>query len=295
MQRFTVRPGAVLVVLAAFAVILETTSVALAGQPAQKIETIQLLHANAADAASVLKTSLDAAKRDVTIVVEPVSNNLILSIAAEAYDDVMPIVHKVVSAVDLQPALCQIELLIVEVRANHRQHLQKVLDGHDKCCVISSERCVDLIRDLQKQRGVQLISAPRIITADNQAARALVGQSVPYIKDNSGSDDYDLTLGFRDVGTQVQVVPKIAPNGKVVMRVVAEVTKPLPTNIELTKGGVATSFNVQSCETTVILKDGETAVIGGLIHTEDRDASTSQRRKGEQVETLFILTPHVLR
>ena len=74
-----------------------------------------------------------------------------------------------------------------------------------------------LIRALQTQERIQIFSAPTIVTADNQAARILVGQNYPYVTGSvvstatTGIPTVTNTVNYKDIGVQVQVVPEDRP------------------------------------------------------------------------------------
>src|SRR5207253_3867682 len=125
------------------------------------------------------------------------------------------------------------------------------------------------------------LSRPQVQALDNQQARILVGQSFPYITGITQALGgvagttavVSNTVNYRDIGVQLQVTPRISPEGTVLMRVIPEVSSPAPTNVLISSTGgtnvFATAFNVQTVETTVLAQDGETVAIGGLIQKKD--------------------------
>jgi type II secretory pathway component GspD/PulD (secretin) len=181
----------------------------------------------------------------------------------------------------------------------------------------ASESVSVLVRALRTQNRLDVLSRPQLMTADNQAARILVGQNFPYVTASvvttgvTGIPAVTNTVDYRDVGVSLQVTPKINPDGSVIMRVIPEVSSPAQTTVDLGNGVFATAFNVQTVETTVIAHDGETVVLGGLITRRD----DKQERKipwfgdlpgvgalfrfrghaKEKRELLVILTPHIVR
>jgi type II secretion system protein D len=176
-----------------------------------------------------------------------------------------------------------------------------------------------LIRALRTQNRLDVISRPSITTADNQQAVLLVGQSTPYITGSttvpgvSGAAVVTIinTVAYRDTGVELQVTPKINPDGSVVMRVVPQVSEPVTSTTEITQGIFATAFNVQTVETTVIAQDGETVAIGGLINKTDNKTENKVPYLGDlpvigalwryrqelktKKEFIVILTPHIIR
>lgn len=174
-----------------------------------------------------------------------------------------------------------------------------------------------LIRALQTQGRVEILSRPQVTTADNQAARILVGQNFPFITGSvvttgiSGIPTVTNTITYKDIGIQLQVTPKINPDGTVIMRVIPEVSSPANTTVNIGNGVLAQALNIQTIETTVICNDGETVGLGGLISKNDTKQENKVPWLGDvpwlgaafryrtemksKTELLVILTPHVVR
>jgi len=116
---------------------------------------------------------------------------------------------------------------------------------------------------------------------------------------------------YQEVGIILQVTPHINPDGFVNLEVKPEISNITPSTVTITEGLQAPIFNKRAADTTVIVKDGETIVIGGLIQHRDEEtenkvpilgdipylgipfrATTKNKRKSE---LLIILTPQVVR
>ena len=170
-----------------------------------------------------------------------------------------------------------------------------------------------LIRALKTQGRIDILSRPQVMTLDNQSASVLVGQSVPYISSTNVTATGLLSNGvsYRNVGVELQVTPRIGPDGKVLMRVEPSVSSVATTSISLGNGVTAVAFNVQDVTTTVTAQDGETVAIGGLISRNDAKNENKVPWLGDlpyigaafryrtqvksKTELLVILTPHVVR
>jgi type II secretory pathway component GspD/PulD (secretin) len=169
-----------------------------------------------------------------------------------------------------------------------------------------------LIRALKMQGRVDVLSRPQVMTLDNQAAQVAIGQSVPYTTGTATAAATTTTaVSYRDVGVILNVIPKISPDGKVIMRVTPQVSSVSPQMLNLGNGFMAPVFNQQVIDTTVTAQDGETVAIGGLITRSDSKTEnkipwfgdlpyvgalfryrTQTKRK---VELLVIMTPHIVR
>jgi hypothetical protein len=177
----------------------------------------------------------------------------------------------------------------------------------------SSESLSVLIRALKTQGRVDVLSYPTLVTTDNQAARINAGQDVPYIS----TVTFTGTTGFptqsidrRQIGVILTVVPRISPEGRVLMRVTPEISS-LGQTLNLGNGNVGQVFNVQNVDTTIAANDGETVMIGGLVTKRDSRVENKvpvlgdipvlgalfrfRSRTQAKTELIVILTPHVIR
>ena len=138
------------------------------------------------------------------------------------------------------------------------------------------------IRMLQEDKDTKLLSAPRILTLNNQEATIIVGQKYPIIKSDvssgTGSGTTSTSLDYyENIGIQLNVVPQICVDGFINMIVHPSVssiigfasgkTSGIVTNNSLTEYPI---INTREAETQIMLKNNETIVIGGLL--EDRKA-----------------------
>jgi len=115
---------------------------------------------------------------------------------------------------------------------------------------------------LEQNRKANIISNPRITTVDNREAKILVGQKIPLIvQDVAGNPVSQL----QTIGIQLKVTPHLTEDKKIVMDLHPEVSD-LSTQSTV-QGGVI--INTSEADTRVMVNDGQTAVIGGLIRTND--------------------------
>jgi len=119
------------------------------------------------------------------------------------------------------------------------------------------------IQALEKENKANIISNPRIMTMDNREANILVGKKIPLIvADEAGNAITQLTT----IGIKLVVTPHINPDGQIMMAVHTEVSD---LSSEATvQGGVI--ITTSESRTNVMVDNGETAVIGGLIKSTDR-------------------------
>jgi type IV pilus assembly protein PilQ len=115
---------------------------------------------------------------------------------------------------------------------------------------------------LEQSRKANIISNPRVTTVDNREAKILVGQKIPLIvQDVAGNPVSQL----QTIGIQLKVTPHLTQDKKIVMDLHPEVSD--LSTFSTVQGGVI--INTSEADTRVMVDDGQTAVIGGLIRTND--------------------------
>ena len=175
-----------------------------------------------------------------------------------------------------------------------------------------------LIRALVRKSRVQVLSRPQIMTLNNVPASVLVGQRIPQITDfqttNTGGTVNSIEL--IDVGVSLGVIPRVTPDGLVIMDIEANDSKAGDPADGITIG-VSDGIPIQSpiyddvtAITTVAARSGQTVVFGGLIiggrtetfrgvpylaqipvlgHLFRFDTKSESRQ-----ELMFFLTPHIV-
>ncbi len=115
---------------------------------------------------------------------------------------------------------------------------------------------------LEENRKANIISNPRITTVDNREAKIIVGQKIPLIvQDVAGNPVSQL----QTIGIQLRVTPHLTQDKKIIMDLHPEVSD-LSTQSTV-QGGII--INTSEADTRVMVDDGQTAVIGGLIRTNE--------------------------
>lgn len=171
-----------------------------------------------------------------------------------------------------------------------------------------------LFQALATDSDINVLSAPTLLTLDNQEAQITVGQNVPFIT-GQGVDVANLSNVFtrverKDVGIKLKLTPQVTEGDVVVLDVEQEVSA-LVESTQLDASNVGPTTNVRSASTTVSVKDGHTAVIGGLISDTANNRSTKVPFLGDipiignlfrhtkenlgKVNLIVFLTPHIIR
>src|SRR5262245_41309692 len=115
---------------------------------------------------------------------------------------------------------------------------------------------------LEQNRKANIISNPRITTVDNREARIIVGQKIPLIMQDVAGNQ---VTQIQTIGIQLKVTPHLTQDKKIIMDLHPEVSD-LSTQSTV-QGGVI--INTSEADTRVMVEDAQTAVIGGLIRTNE--------------------------
>jgi general secretion pathway protein D len=138
-----------------------------------------------------------------------------------------------------------------------------------------------VLQAYQNDTDVRILSTPQLLTLDNEDAEITVGQNVPYVtrQDTTvGSTTNYSNYEYKDIGVTLKVTPQINKDGFVRMKIDQSVTKILSQSAEVDSAGnkVLTPTTLKrTAKTTVVVKSGETVVIGGMIQ-DDSEKGTSQ-------------------
>ena len=163
-----------------------------------------------------------------------------------------------------------------------------------------------VIEVYKKDKDVQIISTPQLLTTDNEEAVIYVGKNIPFQTRSTaegGTETYS-SFEYRDVGTTLKITPQISHDGMVRLAISQEVTK-----LESTIDFRPTTLK-RTIDTTVIVDDNSTVVIGGLIDDKFTETETkvpllgdipllgwffkSRKREREKTNLYVFLTPHVI-
>jgi len=122
---------------------------------------------------------------------------------------------------------------------------------------------------LQADGYGEVISTPKVLTADKQKATVASGSQIPYQSSEGGGANAVSTTEFIDATLSLDVTPSITPDGKVQMEL----------NITSDSAGNPTptgqlTINKNQINTNVLVDNGETVVLGGIFEQETRNAQT---------------------
>lgn len=118
---------------------------------------------------------------------------------------------------------------------------------------------------------LKVLATPRILVLDNQTANINVGQSVPRITNTQISSISGTAINsvtYTNVGVILNVTPHIHPDGLVTMVVAPEISDVASAaeSVPLGNGVTSPTFDLNTAQTTVAIRNGTTVVLGGMIH-----------------------------
>ena len=135
-----------------------------------------------------------------------------------------------------------------------------------------------LLHALQTDADVNVLSTPNILTTDNQKAEIMVGENIPFVTGQSqtaatGGQIFS-QIDRRDVGINLKITPQITSEDSVRLDVYQEISD-ITTTPGLNPNIVGPSTTKRSASTTVVVRDKQTMVIGGLIR-DNVNSTTSK-------------------
>lgn len=118
---------------------------------------------------------------------------------------------------------------------------------------------LDLVLSAMESTGEgKVISTPRVSALDNKEAKIEQGQSIPYTTSSAAGTQ----VQFIDAKLSLSVTPHVTPDNKIFMKIKAQKNAP---DTSLLGAGGQPSIRKNEAETEILLADGETAVIGGIL------------------------------
>ena len=129
-----------------------------------------------------------------------------------------------------------------------------------------------LARFLETKGDGNILSTPNLLTLDNEEAKIVVGQNVPFVTGqytnnnaSGGTVNPFQTIERKDVGLTLRVKPQISENGTIKLTIFQEISTVQASSINSATGLIT---NKRSIESTVLVDDGSIVVLGGLLQDQ---------------------------
>ncbi|MCC6543224.1 MAG: type II secretion system secretin GspD [Nitrospirae bacterium] len=169
-----------------------------------------------------------------------------------------------------------------------------------------------LVRLFQSDSNINVLSTPNILTLDNQEAKIIVGQNVPFITGVSQTTggNVQASIERKDVGIQLKITPHTTESDLVKLDIYQEISS-LAGSVPVGTDQEVPITSKRSAETSVVVRDQETIVIAGLIKD---DVTVTERkvpflgdipilgylfkyenRKKVKTNLMLFITPYIIR
>ena len=152
----------------------------------------------------------------------------------------------------------------------------------------------------------EIVSTPRVITANQKEAIIEQGVEIPFQESASSGAT---TTQFKKAVLSLTVTPQITPDNNIIMDLLVSRDN-VGELVASATGGFVPSIDTRSVQTQVLVRDGQTVVLGGIYETERRETLTkvpvlgdipgvgtlfrSRTRLDNQSELLIFVTPRIL-
>jgi type II secretion system protein D len=270
-------------------------------------------------------------EEEVTVVGDEKSNKLVISTSPRYMNAVLGIVDEL----DAAPPQVMIQVLLAEVTLDSTDtwgmDVQVGPFGGDAYKInstaagvgvatalgvpnlaVSSSDFSILVRSLEEQGKLEVLSNPQVMVNNNQNAKIQVGENIAIVngveRGTAGNSFADVIR--QDVGIILNVVPSISTDGFVRMDIKPEISQLSEKTTQVSVDVTAPIITKRTVDTVVTVKDGQSVVIGGLIQTTDEKRRTkvpilgdipiiglpfrSKKDMSTKTELLVILTPRVI-
>jgi type IV pilus assembly protein PilQ len=173
--------------------------------------------------------------------------------------------------------------------------------------LLDNDYLVDLeLSALQAEGRGEVVSSPRVITANQKEASIRQGVEIPY---QEAASSGATTTQFKEAVLSLTVTPQITPDDRIILDL--KVTKDsVGSNVQSANGGSVPSIDTRAIETQVLVNNGQTVVLGGIYETEESEDYTkvpflgdlpglgalfrSTRKVSNKSELLIFVTPKIL-
>ena len=295
----------------------------------QVTQIFRLSYSKASDMSGKLTSIMTAENQKVTVQTDERTNSIIVTSTPEGLLRTAVLIEKL----DIKPEQVLIEAKIVEIVIDESKDigidwsLTRDVMGHTDSKITEEAKSLTqskssigsfkfgyLRSDIQltarlaaaQTKGTaKTLSQPRIATLNNMEASIVVGDQIPYAQTTVTTAGSTQSTAFMTVGIQLTVKPTINADGRITMEIAPTVSYPR------SKGSISGGISTRTAKTTVLVKNGETIVIGGLItDAEGKDVSQipllgdlpvlgsffkSLSNTKSKTELLVFVTPYIMK
>jgi len=293
------------------------------------VRSFYLRSADATKVAAIVRTIAKA--RDV--VVDEKLNMLMVRDS----EDVVRLAEKLIAAQDLLEPEVMLELEVLEVSVNRLLDIGIQWPDSVSAGVLGIDGVAGQLRLNELRRGARnssmvrlntndplvsahlksqagdsnLLANPRVRVRNKQSAKILIGERVPVITTTATANvGTSQSISYLDVGLKLEIEPTITLDDDVAMKIALEVSN-ITGTITLTGGTQAYRLGTRNIATSLLVRDGETNILAGLIQRDVTHANTGVPGLNElpvvnrlfgvaedndtRTEIVLLITPHIVR
>ncbi len=193
-----------------------------------------------------------------------------------------------------------------------------ITDPTDSSSTITIPALSALINLSKANTDVNILSAPRLLTSDNEEAEIIVGANVPMITsrltDSTNTSSQSVSVERKDVALTLRFTPQITEGRQVRLEVYQEITALVDSSSSQSVGTVdevGPTLTKRLLRNTVIAEDGKTVVLGGLIRNNQSESISkvpflgdipilgwlfkTKSTTDEKTNLLIFITPKIIR
>jgi len=170
-----------------------------------------------------------------------------------------------------------------------------------------------ILQALASDSNANVLSTPTILTMDNEDAEIQVGQNIPVPTGQTVATGglSSVSIQRETVGIKLKITPQINESGTIRLVISIEISSVVPSSVGVNVNTLGVTTSLKSASTTVIVKDTQTVVIGGLM--QDQRSNTNSRtpilgdipvlgwlfksaqKTKNKTNLIILLTPHIVR
>ena len=253
------------------------------------------------------------------------------AVVVRDYEAVLCVIDQVVASIDRRPTQVAIEAMILSVKLNDTNRFGvdfELLRDKPQVVLASGSPLSDL-GDIEFNGGLKfgyldgnvsafldalesvgeadIIATPRLMCVNRQRAEILIGSQLGYVSTTQTETSSTQNVEFLEVGTQLRLRPFISSDGQVRLEIHPELSTG---QVRVEQNFTLPDKEVTQVTTNVIVRDGSTVIIGGLIRDELTNTinqvpffgslplvGVAFRRtveENERREILVLITPHIV-
>ena len=180
--------------------------------------------------------------------------------------------------------------------------------GSIALAILDSNYLVDLeLSALQAEGRGEVVSSPRVVTANQREASISAGTEIPY---QEASSSGATATSFKDAVLELRVTPQITPDDRIIMDLAIKKDS-IGQNVPSATGGFVPSIDTRTVTTQVLVNNGDTVVLGGIYETTQNESVSkvpflgdipfigalfrNKQIVSDKSELLIFVTPKILK